>query len=105
MTRKDRILAKSVMISSVIPSEKYSWLRSDERLCSGMMAIDRMGGWAGLLFHTIHPMRTRMQAEIKNIRPGLKGLSKSLGPGEVASDAGVTGNASTVGVEAVVWAC
>src|SRR5690349_14665358 len=105
MTRKDRIFAKSVMISSVIPSEKYSWLRSDERLCSGMMAIDRIGGSAALLFHTIHPIRIRMQAPIENTRAGFGTFVDSRGFGADASDAGVNGSTSNGAVGAVVRVC
>src|SRR5215472_9554873 len=43
MTRSALIVARSVVNSSVIPSAKYSWLESPEKLSRGSTAMERIG--------------------------------------------------------------
>ncbi len=44
ITRRERIEARSVISSSVIPSAKYSWVASPERLASGRTAREEIRG-------------------------------------------------------------
>src|SRR5690348_1821591 len=41
ITRRELTLARSVINSSVMPSEKYSWEGSPDRLASGRTAMER----------------------------------------------------------------
>src|SRR5215470_14581803 len=77
VTRRAPTLARSVINSSVIPSTKYSWDGSPDKLSSGRTAMERIGGTAVVRWE-IAGRRQRARAIMTTVKSATARAARAL---------------------------